>query len=544
MSGQPLACATGAGVVGREFHRVTGRYPRHEPAHQQAVRPGRGLEAEAPEPGGDASVGGRGNLQPVAAVVRHSVNGLPRKGDGAAGIVVHADAVGALFPERGVAVERLPVPGGGQYAGVVSLTGEVRMCRPQLVAVGRGYPAGRADGVADAVGGGHHRVNLPGSDMEGGLMGRQPAVQVRDGRAELGTQPLCRQPDGGGVRLRDAGAQVCQVGGEARLQLLRGEVHIGLVGFRDALLHVGDVGGELCLQPLRGQPDGGSVRLRDAGFRIGDVTRELHGQLLRGEVHVGPVGFRDTALRIGQVLGELRLQALCRQQELAVVFLKQGGIPVYLVKVGLYLTVGNLQSGSEPLLDIGKAVVGKGKRIQVHVTGKSKKKVTRAVPLARDLHDLELSGRVQGLRMVNGRVLLEPVRILPLEVYPQRARACHLVAEGHVEHACPALPAGHCLVAVPVRFRDIVQVEFRMAGEVGVLLQDAAALDAQHVPAAVGGDARECLLVGVEVAAKAEQLAGHGEDADIAGTAPVRHAVGEGGVVQVVVRGGQLVAYG
>ena len=88
--------------------------------------------------------------------------------------------------------------------------------------------------------------------MEFARMSGKFTVQIRYRRIKLGTQSTGGQVDGGGVRLRDAGAQVRQVFGETRLQILSSQVHIALVGCGNACLHVGEVSGKLRLQSFGG----------------------------------------------------------------------------------------------------------------------------------------------------------------------------------------------------------------------------------------------------------------------------------------------------
>ena len=171
-------------------------------------------------------------------------------------------------------------------------------CCPELITIRCGDPAGSADGVADAVGSYHHRLDLGGSDVEAAGVCSQLAVEVSDGRVEIGTQPTSGQVDSSLVCFCDSCAQVRQVFGKTRFKVLSRQVHVGLVGCGNACLHVGEVSGKLRLQPLCRQLDGGSVCLRDTGFGIIDVCLELHGQVTGGQVHIALVSCGDTALRI------------------------------------------------------------------------------------------------------------------------------------------------------------------------------------------------------------------------------------------------------
>ena len=123
---------------------------------------------------------------------------------------------------------------------------------PELIAVRSGDPTGSANGIADIVGSCHHRLDLGGSDVEAAGVCSQLAVEVSDGRVEIGTQPTGGQVDSSLVCFCDSCAQVRQVFGKTRFKVLSSQVHVGLVSCGNACLHVGEVSGKLRLQSFGG----------------------------------------------------------------------------------------------------------------------------------------------------------------------------------------------------------------------------------------------------------------------------------------------------
>ena len=124
--------------------------------------------------------------------------------------------------------------------------------RPEFIAVRSGDPTGSANGIADIVGSCHHRLNLGGGDVEAAGVCSQLAVEVSDGRVEIGTQPTGGQVDSSLVCFCDSCAQVRQVFGKTRFKVLSRQVHVALVGCGNACLHVGEFSGKLRLQSFGG----------------------------------------------------------------------------------------------------------------------------------------------------------------------------------------------------------------------------------------------------------------------------------------------------
>ena len=88
--------------------------------------------------------------------------------------------------------------------------------------------------------------------MEAAGVCSQLAVEVSDGRVEIGTQPTGGQVDSSLVCFCDSCAQVRQVFGKTRFKVLSSQVHVGLVSCGNACLHVGEVSGKLRLQSFGG----------------------------------------------------------------------------------------------------------------------------------------------------------------------------------------------------------------------------------------------------------------------------------------------------
>ena len=75
------------------------------------------------------------------------------------------------------------------------------------------------------------------------------------------------------------------------------------------------------------------------------------------------------------------------------VFLKPGaGLPDF-IEVGLNLLVGRLKAHGELFFHLGKRIVGKCQRVQVHVTCESQVKMPLAIPFAGNLHFLKTGCR-------------------------------------------------------------------------------------------------------------------------------------------------------